>query len=532
MLRPVRRVPRLMHTPSELLSASTMQAIPTHELLVKLGLVAHPKPGLVHWRPLGLNVLAKVEALAHKHMQAAGAEQVRMLALSPAALWQQTGRWAGTELFKLKDSAGADYCLAPTYEEEITALVRAHVASYKALPLIYYQITDKFRDEKRPRSGLLRGREFIMKDAYSFDVLEQEAMAAYETMTRAYESFFAALRVPFVRADADTGDIGGLMSHEWHYVHPLGEDTLFTCLACGASLNVEKTLSYPAEESEASGPVAVRYFTTADQSTLVCAYYPGTRELQPTFLKEEVPDLDLALPLSQDELLALFADEDTLISKRMVRVMDLRLTLRSNFPDFPVKFINRSLMTTLTDVPIVAAAEGEVCAKCEDGTLHLSRAIEVGHTFYLGDKYSRALGLQVEVPDLEGRLELRDVVMGCYGIGISRVIAAIAEITRDARGLRWPAAIAPWEATVVDASGRHGEEVGRVLDAAGVDCRLDDRGKIGLGRKVKEANAIGIPAVVLVGKKYPMVEIETRAEKRTVHIDEVGSAVRGLLDNM
>lgn len=553
-IRGFHRVPRLFHVPNELLEASALKALPTHELFTKLGFVSHPKAGLVHWKPLGLDVLRKVESLAQKHMNLAGAEQVKLSNLSHASLWQQTGRWNGSEFFRLRDSAGNDYCLAPTCEEEITALVKASVSSYKSLPLIFYQINTKFRDEKRPRSGLLRGREFIMKDAYSFDVSPEAAMQSYETMVNAYYDFFSELKLPFVKADADTGEIGGSLSHEWHYVHQTGEDTLFTCTSCGESLNIEKTLSH-AVDDEPQSEVAVKYFITTDEKTLVCAYYPSSRTLQPNFLKQELPDIDVDTPLSQDEILACFSDEDTLLLKRMVRIMDLRLDSRSNFPDFPVKFINRSLMTTLTDVPIVEAEEGELCAKCEEGTLEKSRAIEVGHTFFLGDKYSKALDCTVDIPDATGKMVKTNMFMGCYGIGISRIIAAVAEISRDEEGLSWPRCIAPWEATVVDMSkDMKGRDLCDLLATVGVDLRLDSRPKIGLGRKIKESNTVGIPLVVIVGQKYPMVEIEVRGnqfsddwrttyeskslrwehegKKHVVHVDDAPKVVQVLLADM
>lgn len=534
--------------------------VPTHDILTKLRYVSSPKPGLVHWMPMGMLVLNKTKQLVARQMELAGAHEVSLSPLSHLSLWKKTGRWGGSELFKLKDSGGSEYCLAPTGEEEITTLVKSQVASYKSLPLVYYQIGTKFRDEKRPRGGLLRGREFVMKDAYSFDVSESAALAAYDKMVAAYYAVFETLKVPFVKADADLGDIGGPLSHEWHYVHPSGEDTLFVCSGCGSTLNVEKTLSYPQQE-ELHSEVSVQYFTTASRSTLVCAYYPLLRVLRPSFLTETIPDIDLSGTLTETEVLALFQDRETLVDKRVVRIMDSRLDLRLNFPDFPVPFANRSLVSTLTDIPIVEAHEGEVCHQCEDGTLKAERAIEVGHTFYLGDKYTRALDCNVEVPQLDGSVVLQPVLMGCYGIGISRIIAAAAEINRDLHGLRWPAAIAPWLVTVVDATSGEpsadAEAVVHALEAAAIDVRVDSRPKTGLGRKIRESNASGIPLVAIVGKKFPKVELEVRglrlgrlwetvraqlpfewevdmsgAEKHIVEVDNVARVAEALLADM
>lgn len=552
-------VPRLYLVTNELLNPATLPSIPTHELFAKLLFVNYPKPGLVHWMPLGTAVLNKLQALVHREIRATGAEEVILSSLSHSSLWEVTGRWGGTELFKLKDSTGSDYCLVPTCEEEITNLVKTHVRTYKSLPLLYYQINTKFRDEKRPRSGLLRGREFIMKDAYSFDLTEESALETYEALVKAYYRVFEQLKVPFVKADADTGEIGGSLSHEWHYVHPSGEDTLFTCSECGNTLNIEKTLSYPLEEQQHSD-VGVQYFTTVDQKTLICAYYPASRTIVPNFVKNEIPDVDLSGKLLQEDILSLFQDKDALISKKIVRVMDSRLNSRSNFPDFPVDFINRSLITTLTDIPLVVAEEGELCYHCEEGHLQKSRAIEVGHTFYLGDKYSKALDCSVEIPQPDGTMARRNILMGCYGIGISRIIASIAEINRDSAGLRWPSAIAPWQVTVVDAgSESKGQELALKLASSNIDCRIDDREKIGLGRKVKESNAIGIPLVVIVGKHYPHLEVEVRGKrqetgwkevhgrgefdwtvdyndgvdiKHTVHVNDIDKVVKVLLADM
>lgn len=509
----LRAVPKLLHVENELLKPEILHLTPTHELLTKLGFVTHPKPGLVNWLTPGILMLNRLKELVRGEMNNAHGQEVSLSNLSHSSLWEKTGRWSGKELFKLKDSASNDYCLAPTCEEEITQLVKTHARSYKDFPVLYYQINNKYRDEKRPRSGLLRGREFVMKDAYSFDITEKEASDSYDSVVEAYRSVFSRLRVPFVQAEADNGDIGGSESHEWHYVHPSGEDKLLFCPLCEHKLNIEKTLSYPWEEQE-HDEVSVRYYTTADEKTLVLAYYPASRTLCPQFIREEIPDVDLSESRTQEQVLDLFRDEDTLIGKRMVRIMDSRLNSRSNFPDFPIKFINRSLMTTLTDVPIVEAEEGEMCHKCEEGKLEVSRAIEVGHTFNLGTKYTEALECSVDVPQENGGLERRNLFMGCYGLGLSRIIAAIAEITRDGSGLKWPAAIAPWHVTVV-ATGDSEAQIGiqEELEKQSIDFRLDDRKKIGLGRKVIDSNMLGIPLVVIVGKNWPIVEIEERGDR-------------------
>lgn len=443
-------------------------------------------------------MLKKLESVIHSRMKQAGAEELSLSLISHSSLWEKSGRWLGTELFKLQDSQKNDYCLAATCEEEITTLVKNSQISYKNYPLIFYQIKTKFRDEKRPRSGLLRGRDFVMKDAYSFDLNEENAMETYNKMVLAYYKIFGDLKLPFVKADADTGDIGGSLSHEWHYLHKTaGEDTLYTCNNCGESSNIEKTLSYPKEEVKVD-KVSVRYFTNFDRDLLICAYWPSDRVLQPTFLKEEVLDIDLSL-LDEQKVLSYFTNEESLIDKKIVRIMDARLNSQSNFPDFPISFINRSLITTLVDIPIVSAVEGEICHKCEDGELTKHKSIEIGHTFYLGDKYTKSFDFKVGDDH---------VVMGCYGIGLSRIIAAIGEINRDEHGLNWPSVISPWDVTVIDL----GTATDKVYDSLdGIDYRLDGR-DTGMGKKIRQSNLVGIPLTVIIGKKYPLVEIEVRGK--------------------
>ncbi len=507
-----------------------VSAVPTHELFVKAGLVAPARAGLFHWLPVGAAILHRVELLVRARMEAAGAEEISLLLVSLAALWRQTGRWDNPELFKLRDGGGDEFCLAPTCEEEVTALARHAVRGYRDLPRLYFQIGRKYRDEKRPRAGLLRAREFVMKDAYSFDASEAAALAMYDRVVAAYVAVFTDLRVPVVKAEADSGAIGGILLHEWHYLSALGEDRVFTCSECGQSLNVEKTLSYPRPQAQAQLPTpsvdegdlaglgasastaAVEYFLTSPASTLVCAYYPATRTLEPTLLKLHLPDIDLSLraPSCDGTPFRTFHDLDLLMGKKVIRVIDPRLGPADALPDFPIPFVNRLFITTLFDTPIVAAHEGEVCGTCEEGTLGVNRAIEVGHTFYLGDKYTKALGWQMEVPEGTATVK-RHPLMGCYGIGVSRIIAAIGEILRDADGFRWPAAIAPWSATVIDAQDHPDRQIlaSRQLATAAVPHRVDAR-PVGLGRKVRDAALIGVPLAVIVGKKWPMVEIEVR----------------------
>lgn len=516
----IKRVPKLYcHGVKQL---GPISAIPTTDLLTKLNFIHQPRSGLFNYLPLGLSILDKLKHVIDESMMRANFDKVQLGLLSLLESWRTTGRYNNPELYKVQGSGGAkdDYVLLATAEEDMTQLVKLFAyASPKEYPVLLYQINDKFRDELRPRGGLLRGKEFVMKDGYSFDIDEQLAMESYKSVTQAYHRIFTALKTPYVVADADTGDIGGSLSHEWHYLHPSGGDTVFTCNNCGNTSNVEKTLSYAevTEEEAKSTEVGVKYYITKDDKTLICAYYPLNRELQGNFVAIEVPDVDLSDRLSQEEILAVFSDKDALIDKRIVRLMDARLSHRSPLPDFPVPFISRSLITTLFDVPLVSAEEGEICAVCDEGLLRPAKAIEIGHTFYLGDKYSSSLGLSIES---------KNVQMGCYGIGLLRIVAALAEIHRDDKGLKWPRVIAPWDVTLIDvrkndegaANSPEVNEFCKKLDHKGIDYRLDDRAKHRLGSKIHHSNLVGIPLLIILGKSFPeFVEIEARYNQSLEH---------------
>ncbi|KAK6463120.1 prolyl-tRNA synthetase, cytoplasmic [Scheffersomyces coipomensis] len=494
-------------------SPSVIPTIPTHELLTKLNLISHPHSGLINWLPIGLTIINKINAIIRSRMNEVNFEELQLSLLSHKSLWEQTNRLNNNqEIFQLKDEP---FLLSPTAEEEITNYVKQNIKSYKNLPILYYQINNKYRNEKRPRSGLLRTKEFLMKDGYSFDINEKEAMNTYQNVFGAYINIFNDLKLPYVKAEADSGDIGGSLSHEWHYLHQSGEDLLFECDHCHSISNIEKTLSFPNEEKDVKD-VSVRYFITKDGSTLVCAYYPSDRVLQPNFIKVEIDDIDVSSKLTQKEILSQFEtneqNEDSLMNKKIIRIMDSRLTSRSNFPDFPLSFINRSAITTFTDIPIVEAQADEICGKCEEGKLSSSKAIEIGHTFYLGDKYSKSLDCTIETPDLPDR---QNLIMGCYGIGISRIVASIAEINRDSNGLIWPAIIAPWNVTIISVNGSTDPYNGlfEKLNDENVDYKVDNRAKIGLGKKINQSNLLGIPLIIILGKNYPIVEIEIRGKR-------------------
>ncbi|CDR39540.1 CYFA0S03e04522g1_1 [Cyberlindnera fabianii] len=549
------------------LNKPPVTSIPTHVLLQDLGYVNQPSAGTAHWLPLGLRVLRRVENIIRTRMDEIGGEEFELSSLSGRALWEKTGRWGNTELFKMNvnDKDNADFCLAPTHEEEITELLRLAGVSYKDLPVLTYQMTRKYRFEKRPRGGLLRGREFLMKDAYSFDKDQRGALEMFDKVNGAYWKIFKDLKVPFEKAVADSGDIGGNLSHEWHFVHENGEDLLFKCDECGYVSNVEKTISLP-EEGEYAESADVVYGLTKDGDTLVAAYYPKGRTFAPNMLKSEIEDLDLSsLSLPAETVIEKFsANEDEMILKKFVRIMDSRISDRTDLPDFPFKTFQKNNFTLITDTCLVEAVEGEYCEECGEGKLQGMNAIEVGHTFYLGKRYSDPMG--AKFASQENKLESFE--MGCYGIGVSRIVAAIAEMTRDDEGLVWPSSIAPYDVALVEAPKVDQEYMKELKESLGEKkLRLmeDKRDKIGFGAKMGSARMHGIPIIAVVGKKWPLVELEIRGmrwdqskeeyeyekimdekageyqwtvetdgavEKHFVHKDHVGDVVGALLKDL
>ncbi|SCU79586.1 LAFA_0B04148g1_1 [Lachancea sp. 'fantastica'] len=491
----------------------------TQDLLQLLGFVKQSQSGLVHWLPLGLRTLNKIKSIIKSRMEDHGkAQEVSLSVLSPKSLWESTGRWKNGELFKLKDSKGSEFCLAPTCEEEITSLMGSYISSYKDLPLTVYQIGRKYRDEKRPRGGLLRGREFLMKDAYSFDQTKEDAVTTFQNMNETYNLIFKDLKVPFVSAWADSGAIGGDMSKEYHFVHETGEDVVLECDNCKNVSNVEKCVSYPHETNTYTGDVSVRYALSSARNTLICLYYPSNKTLNWNLVLAAMEkDVDSSLAdASNETVLQLFhadKNEDDLMFSSVIRVMDCRLSSKANFPDFPLKQYLKSNFSQLDDVSLVDAEEGEICGSCEEAKLKASNSIEVGHTFYLGQKYSKPFNVKFTTRDNTEQM----CEMGCYGIGVSRLVAAIAQVTRDEMGLRWPKAVAPYQISVCGAkSDDLLEEVTNSLRARSSEIWVNEDPKANLGRKIATSHTLGIPVCIIVGKKqWPYLDIEVRAPYMT-----------------
>ena len=531
----------------------------SHRLMLRAGLLRKVASGIYNYLPAGLRVLRKVERILREEMDGAGALEVLMPAVVPSELWKESGRWDayGKELLRFKDRADREFCLGPTHEEVVTDLVRREVRSYRQLPLTLYQIQDKFRDEIRPRFGLMRGREFFMKDAYSFDADEEGAAGSYKKMYDAYCRIFRRMGLDFRAVEADTGSIGGSSSHEFMVIADSGEDAIVSCASCSYGANVEKAecIPYSAAVPAATKGVPRRVATpgrrTIEEVSAFLAIDPAT--LIKTLLFETSVG-DVAVLVSGvhevNEIKVknhLGAEFVRLAGEERVREMTgapsgfagpVGLAVRT-IADTSVRSIasgatgaNEKDVHLVDVVPgrdflpegyadLRMVREGDPCPRC-GGTLRFSRGIEVGHVFRLGTKYSEAM--RAVYLD-EGGKE-RVAVMGCYGIGVGRTAAAAIEQNHDDDGIVWPISIAPFEVGVIPVNVKQAdvmaaaERVAADLDGRGVEVFLDDREERP-GIKFKDADLTGIPVRITLGEKNVAAgfgEIRDRKTGETLRI--------------
>ena len=585
--------------------------VASHRLLVRACYVRRAAPGVYTWLPLGLRTLRKIEDIVRQEMDAMGGQEVHFPALLPAEPYQATGRWDdyGPTLFKLRDRKDGDYLLAPTHEEMFTLAVKDLYSSYKDLPAVVYQIQTKYRDEARPRAGIIRGREFVMKDSYSFDIDDAGLAAAYQAHRDTYERIFTRLGLDYVIVNAMAGAMGG--SHSEEFLHPceIGEDT-FVRSSSGYAANAEAVTTVVPEAVDASGIGPARVVDTPDTPTIdslveLCnRAYPrsdGRAWTAADTLKNVV--VTLIHPGGERELLVVGVPGDRDVDmKRLeaaVAPAEVEMAGDTDFethpelvrgyigpsaigPNSPLRRVEKREDGTevltgsvryLVDPRIVEGTSWVTGANTDkkhvldlvmgrdftaDGTieaaevregdpapdgsgpLHLARGIEIGHIFELGRKYSQALGLTV----LDENGKARVVTMGSYGIGVSRVMAALAEANHDDKGLTWPAQIAPYHVQVL-ATGKDqavfdvAEQIASSLDADGVEVLYDDRRKVSAGVKFADAELLGLPYTLVVGRdlaKEGTVEIRDRrtGERRSVPADaaaaELSTTVRAALE--
>ncbi|MFL6197385.1 MAG: proline--tRNA ligase [Thermoanaerobaculia bacterium] len=527
----------------------------SHQLMVRTGMIKKVAAGIYTYMPFGWRSLQKFMAIVRREMNAAGAIELSMPSIQPAELWVESGRWEryGKELLRIKDRHERDFVFGPTHEEVITDAVRRDVKSYRQLPFNLYQIQTKFRDEIRPRFGLMRGREFIMKDAYSFHTSAESLDEGYEAMRAAYCRMFEACDLDYTPVEADTGTIGGSASHEFMVVADTGESAVVRCPSCGYAANVERAEMRRAEEAgEAHPPQDMQEVATPGKSSiedvsrflkispkrlvktliyetekgLVVALVRGDREVNETKLANHFDVQHLALA-SEEKVQAVtgapvgFAGPVGLKEAMVVGDVGVRgltnFATGANKGDAHYVNVNWGRDVDLSDwADLLLVAGGDPCPRC-DGTLEAFRGIEVGHIFKLGDKYSKALGCNYT--DEAG--EDKPMIMGCYGVGIGRTVAAAIEQNHDKDGIIWPRPLAPFEVLLV-AVNPEDAEVKRVaedlyaqLQAKDVEVLFDDRDERP-GVKFKDADLIGIPARIVVGAKSladGKVEVSLRRDR-------------------
>ena len=539
--------------------------VASHRLLVRAGFVRRISAGVYSWLPLGYRTFRKIEQVVREEMDSAGFQEVHFPALLPKEPYESTNRWTeyGPDLFRLKDRKGNDYLLGPTHEEMFTLMVKGEFSSYKDLPLSIYQIQTKYRDEPRPRSGIIRGREFVMKDSYSFDLDDAGLEASYNKHRQAYIKTFDRLGLKYNIVSAMSGAMGGSKSEEFLAPCPTGEDTYVLCKACGYAANVEamicKVAPYQGEKVGAIELLDTPNTPTIDslveilnkkysasitaantlKNVLIMADEKPIAVLVPGDREVDLKRLGANLPEVKD--LRLFEDADFAKYPKLVKgyvgPQDAKALGVSVYADPRVsqdsvwvtggnkKDVHARNVTCGRDFKVehyVEAAEvkaGDNCPSCDKPVI-IDRAIEIGHIFQLGKKYAQALGLTVL--DKEGKPQV--VTMGSYGIGVSRAVAAIAEQTYDELGLCWPAEIAPVDVHIV-ATGKEdqpfevAEQIAKDLEAKGLEVLLDDRREASAGVKFKDAELIGVPKIIIVGKSLADGKVEIRDRKSSDKVE-------------
>jgi prolyl-tRNA synthetase len=549
-------VPTLKEAPAE-------AEIPSHILMVRGGYLRKVAAGVYSFLPLGWRVIQKISRIIREEMSRAGAQEVLLPSVIPAELWQESGRWDqyGEQLLRFKDRKGADFVIGPTHEETMVDLVRSDVRSYRQLPLNLFQIQTKFRDELRARAGLMRGREFIMKDAYSFHATEEDAHREYQNMYDTYTRIFGRCGLAFRAVEADTGAIGGSLSHEFQVLTETGEDALLACDACSYAANVEEARSRPPVAkppgSAAMEKVATPGKKTIDEVTAFLGLAPkdlvktliyvadgkpvavlvrGDRNLNEIKLKRELKARELVLANDKvvEEATSAPVGFAGPVGLGIPIYCDVEVCAMSSFvcganaADTHTKNVvaNRDYTPTVCG-DFRDAAVGDGCPRCEAGHLAGYRGVEVGQVFFLGTKYSAPM--KCNFLDTDGKD--KPMIMGCYGIGVTRIAAAAIEQNHDKDGIIWPVAIAPFEVALLSLQAGDvqvtelAERLYAELGKAGIDVLFDDRDERP-GVKFKDADLIGLPYRIAVGKKgvaEGVVELKARRSPEVikVKIDEV-----------
>ncbi|KAA0895185.1 proline--tRNA ligase [Oryzomonas rubra] len=562
-------IPTVKETPSD-------AEVVSHQLMLRAGMIRKLAAGIYNYLPLGLRSIRKFENIVREEMDRAGAIELLMPSVQPAELWQESGRWSfyGKELLRFKDRKEGEFCMGPTHEEVITDMIRREIKSYRQMPINFYQIQTKFRDEIRPRFGLMRGREFIMKDAYSFDVDSSAADESYDRMYQAYIRIFERCGLNFRAVEADSGTIGGSFSHEFMVLADSGEDGIASCDSCRYAANVEKAEARPLPSVPAGellplekiatpdmktiADVAAFLKLTADKTVKTLVYASGSGDFVMALLRgdHELNEIKLKNSLGWDEI-EMATEEDILritgspigflgplgLKEKVTVIADLvvegmaNVAMGANEKD--MHFINANpgrdfSVERFADIRMVVA--GDACPRCQEGKLEMWRGIEVGHVFKLGTKYSTALN--ATYLDADGKEQV--IFMGCYGIGIGRTVAAAIEQNHDENGIIFPLPLAPFHCSVVALNAKDGGvmaaagEIYAKLVQLGVETLFDDRDERP-GVKFKDNDLIGIPLRIVVGSKglaEGKVEVKIRktGEVLLLPVEEGIARIKQLVD--
>lgn len=533
--------------------------VPSHRLLVRAGYIRRIAAGIYSWLPLGVITLRNIENIVREEMDRAGFQEVHFPALLPRDAYEETGRWNdyGPDLFRLQDRKGSDYLLGPTHEEMFTLMVKGEYSSYKDLPLALYQIQTKYRDEARPRSGIIRGREFVMKDSYSFDLTDEGLVQSYLRHRDAYIKTFDRLRLKYNIVSAMSGAMGGSASEEFLAPCETGEDTYVLCQKCGYAANVE-AMTTVVTPGDASAVPPLEVFDSPNTPTIDTLVelinskfgggYDASHTLKNVMIMADEKAISVLVPgdrevdlkrlqanLAGVNEVRTFEEEDFAKFKGLVKgyigpqdakkfgitiYADPRVApgtswvTGANQKDKHARnVVNGRDFTVDGYVEAAEIRAGDACPKCQTPVI-IDRAIEIGHIFQLGRKYADALGLTVL--DQNGKSQV--VTMGSYGIGVSRAVAAIAEQNNDELGLSWPVEVAPAKVHIVatgkeDAVFAAAEKIAGELEAKGISVMFDDRRTTSPGVKFKDAELIGIPVIVVVGKALEQGNVEIRARQ-------------------
>ena len=548
-------------------------SLPSHQFLVRGGFIAQTGAGIYDFMPLGKIVLEKIRAIVKKEMDEAGANEVQFGFVTPLSLWSESGRalTMGSELLRFKDRKNGEFVLSPTNEEAVVNMVKNRVTSYKDLPLHLYQINTKFRDEARPRFGLMRGREFLMKDGYSFHSCEEDLVREFNLMEETYKKIYTKLGLDFRVVEADSGAIGGSGSKEFHVLASSGEDTIVVCDGCNYAANIEaakreakkyefktgelKKVETPncttiedvanflSVSKEQTIKAVIKKAIFKDESKIVVFFVRGSDELEDTKAQNSVDALEL-IDATLDEIkdAGVVAGYCGLVDlpKDILVVVDSELensqgmVCGGNEENFHFINVDLKVIENIKYFDLIAVKEEDTCACC-GGKLSYTKGIEAGHIFQLGDKYSKAMNATF----LDENGKAKPFIMGCYGVGVSRLVAAVIEQNHDEKGCIWTKSTTPFMVDIIVSNSKNedeknmGEKIYEELKASNVEVILDDRINARFGFKIGDFELLGFPYAIIIGKKLldGIVEIVDRKTllKTEVKIEEVVSKILNLI---